>query len=265
MSIDSPTRLSKGNFLYRHPEFYELMYPETDEATPSMCLRMFSRFLSKPPKSILDVGSGTGRDLDVLSRTCTDCSGIDAVPENIEYAKKIRPHLNLQVEDMRTARLGRTFDVVMCMGSTLMYALTNQDVEKVLQTFVAHAHPGTLLVLDLRNASSLLDGEKFVEREKKDVNLPGLSAKVISLHSIDHYEHLLIRRRTWHIHGQEPVEDFCEYRFFYPTELEHLLGEKGFRIVGMYDNKELKDTDLSGPRLYIAATFDPQNTSTNTA
>jgi len=40
-----------------------------------------------------------------------------------------------QVADMRTLRLGRTFDAIMCMGSTLMYALTTEDVAKVLNTF----------------------------------------------------------------------------------------------------------------------------------
>jgi hypothetical protein len=49
------------------------------------------------------------------------------------------------------------------------------------------------------------------------------------------------------------VEDFCKYRLFFPAELEYLLGEKGFEVVGMFDNKELTETDLSGKRLYVAA------------
>ena len=253
MGMGSPPNLSKGNFLYRNPEFYELLYPEPDEATSRMCLRMFSRYLPQPPRSILDVGCGTGRDLDVLSRVCPDCWGIDAVQKNIEYAKKIRPHLHLEVTDMRTARLGRTFNVVMCMGSTLMYALTNQDVESVLETFRVHAHPDTLLILDVRNAASFLGGGTFKERTSTDVNLPNLSGRAIALHSFDYRKQLLIRRRTWHIHGQADVEDFCQYRLFFPAELEHLLSEKGFKIAGMFDNKELRETDLSGPRLYVGA------------
>ena len=257
MNTDSPPNLSKGNFLYRHPEFYELLYPETDEATPKMCLQMFSKFLPKPPRSILDVGCGTGRDLDVLSRTCPDCWGIDAVPHNIEYAKRFRPHLHLLTADMRAARLGRTFDVVMCMGSTLMYALTNQDVEAVLQTFRVHSQPGTLLILDLQNASSFLGERGFVKRDEKEVDLSDLSARVVSVHTLDHRRQLLIRRRTWHIPGRRSVVDLCKYRLFFPGELEHLLREKGFRVAGMFDNKKLNDTDLSGSRLYISAICKP--------
>jgi len=35
--------------------------------------------------------------------------------------------------------------------------------------------------------------------------------------------------------------------------LERLLAEKTFEVAGMFDNKDLKETDLSGPRLYVAA------------
>jgi len=251
--MGSTVDLGAGNFLYRHPEYYELVYPEPDEATPKMCLRMFSKYLTTPPKSILDIGCGTGRDLDVLSRTCPECWGIDAVPANIDYARKIRPHLHLEVADMRTLRLGRTFDAITCMGSTLMYALTAQDVEKVLNTFRVHAHPGTLLILDVRNAASFLGGGTFREKTETEVNLPGLSARFVAIHSFDHRRQLLVRRRTWHIPGQAPVEDFCQYRLFFPVELEHLLSEKEFRTAGIFDNMELKDTNLSGPRLYFAA------------
>ncbi len=33
------------------------------------------------------------------------------------------------------------------------------------------------------------------------------------------------------------------------------MDDAGFDIVGMYDNQQLTDTLLNGPRLYIAATF----------
>jgi hypothetical protein len=63
----------------------------------------------------------------------------------------------------------------------------------------------------------------------------------------------MIRRRVWDIPGEAPVEDYCEYRLFFPAELERLLADKGFKVAGMFDNKELKESDLSGSRLHVAA------------
>ena len=244
---------STRNFLYSNPQYYETVYPEPNEDTPKMCLRMFARFLKTPPRSILDVGCGTGRDLEVLSRACPECWGVDFLPEMIHFAKGQRLRLKLSVGDMRSVRVGRTFDAIMCMGSAFMYALSNEDVAKTLDTFAAHAHTGTLLVLDINNAAGYLGGGTFQERIESKVDAPELTATTIAINSFDRRKQLLIRKRTWTIHGRPPVEDFCKYRLFFPAELEHLLGEKGFQVVGMFDNKELEQSDLSGNRLYVAA------------
>lgn len=246
---------SVQNFLYRNPQFYELAYPEPNDETPTMCRRMFSRYLATPPRSILDIGCGTGRDLDSLARECPDCWGVDYLREMVEFARAMRPHLHVEVGDMRTLRLGRTFDVILCMGSAFMYALTNAEVAKVLDTFVAHSHPGTLLILDINNAASYLGGEHFKPTSELRVSRPGFSAVARSTYSFDRRRQVLARRRTWTIDGQGEVEDFCEYRMFFPAELEHLLREHRFKTQGTFDNKELRDTDLSGLRLYVASVF----------
>ena len=245
-----------SNLSYDHPELYEVLYPEPDEATPRMCARMFERYLPEAPKSILDVGCGTGRDSDVLSRDGAACWGVDCQPGMIEYAKSRRPHLNLSVGDMRTVRLDRTFDAILCMGSALMYALTDEDIDATLTTFAAHAHSGTLLVLDLRNAAAFLGGCTFLPRTEQRLDVPGLEAAAVSRHDFDRRRQLMTRRRVWTFaDGRPPREDWCEYRLWMPMELQHRLAEHGFGIVGLFDNKELRDTDLSGARMYVAGRF----------
>ncbi len=157
---------------------------------------------------------------------------------------------------MRSVRLGRTFDAILCMGSALMYALTNEAVAQTLATFAVHAHPGTLLILDINNAASYLGGGGFQTEREFVVDTPLFKARGVARHSFDRRRQLLIRRRTWTIPGQPPMEDYCEYRLFLPSELEQLLAGTGFRVMGMFDNKELRETDLSGNRLYVAAVRD---------
>jgi SAM-dependent methyltransferase len=241
------------NLLYRHPEFYERVYPEPREETPEMCRRMFERYLPQPPNSILDIACGTGRDLAALSRDCPDCWGFDYLPEMIDYARAVRPHLKLQVGDMREVRLGRTFDVVTCMGSAITYALTNEDLDCTLATFAAHAHPGTLLILDLNNAAGYLPGGCFREEREIRVSLPDFEGVALSRHSFDRRRQRIVRRRTWRIPGREPVEDYCEYRLLFPLELEQRLAEHAFTVLGMWDNHALADSELTGPTLYVAA------------
>ncbi len=245
------------NFLYRNPQFYEIVYPEPDAQTPRMCRRMFERFLPQPPRSILDIGCGTARDLDVLSGTCADCWGVDYLQTMIEYARAQRPHLTLRVGDMRSVRLGRTFDAILCMGSAFTYALTDADIEDTLETFAAHAHPGTLLILDLNNAAGYLADGCFAPTIEFRVQASGFSAVAYATNTLDRRRQRLTRRRKWTIEGRDEVNDYCEYRLFFPAELEHLLCAKHFQIRGMFDNMELKETDLAGPRLYVAASLMP--------
>jgi SAM-dependent methyltransferase len=248
------------NLLYRNPQFYEVAYPEPNEETPMMCRRMFSRYLSQPPRSILDLGCGTARDLDSLSRECPDCWGVDCLHEAIEFAKARRPHLHLEVGDMSTLRLGRTFDVIMCMGSAFMYALRSAEVAGALDTFAAHSHSGTVLILDINNAASYLGGEHFKRTSELRLSSPQFTAEAFSTYDFDRRRQLLVRRRKWKIQGCGEVEDFCEYRMFFPAELEYVLEERGFQVAGMFDNMQLQETELCGPRLYVPAIFQTQNT-----
>jgi SAM-dependent methyltransferase len=241
------------NLLYREPWLYEAVYPEPREETPEMCRRMFSRFLPAPPTSILDVGCGTGRDLASLSRDGADCLGVDFLPAMVEFARRTRPQLRFELGDMRSVRLGRTFDAILCMGSALMYALTDDDLRATFRTFDAHAHPGTLLVLDLNNAASYLAGGGFVAESEVRIDAPGFHAVARVKNTLDRRRQRLVRTRVWSLPDREEIVDHCQYRLIFPAELEHLASDFGFRMVGVYDNKELEDSDLSGPRLYAAA------------
>jgi SAM-dependent methyltransferase len=243
-----------ANLLYRRPELYELLYPEKDEATPRLCLRLFERY-GVSPTSILDIGCGTARDLNILSRRYPDCHGIDLLPENISYARSIRPHLHLSVGDMRSVRLAKTFDVIVSFGSAILYALENHEIEATLQTFAAHARPGTFLILDLLNAACFLPGGAGTMQREFEINVPEFSAKAVAIHSFDRAAQHLIRERTWHITGEESVKDYCRYRMFFPADLRHWLNLYSFDVLGIWDNKELEPSELTNPTLYVAARF----------
>ena len=219
-----------------------------------MCRLAFDRFLKQPPRSILDIGCGTGRDLRSLHRTSPDCVGVDSLPQMIEYAKARSSGIDFQVGDLKTLRLGRAFDVVLCFGSAFMYALSNEDVDRTLDTFVAHCHAGSLLILDTRNASALL-GDGFKARIEGDVASSIFNAHYVAEHSLDRRRQILCRRRTWQMPDGVTAQDFCEYRLFFPLEMEHLLRENGFTVLGIYDNKELRESDFTGPTMYTIAKY----------
>jgi len=243
------------NYLYRNPQFYEKVYPEPNDETPTMCRLIFDHFLSKFPNSILDVGCGTGRDINSLSQQCNDCVGIDYLSEMIQFAQKSHPHIKFHQGDMRTFRLNRDFDAILCMGSTFLYALTNKDIDDTVASFSAHSHKGTLLVLDINNYSRFLnnDSDELFEREVKNRDF---EAKYVSKYSFDIKRQLAIRKRTWTFPDGDKVDDYCEYRMLFPQELEFMLSKHSFIIQEMYDNMQLESSDLTSHRLYVVAKYE---------
>lgn len=147
---------------------------------------------------------------------------------------------------MRTVRLGRTFDLVTCLGNSLSYALTDHDLADTVRTFAAHAHGGTLLVVDPLNARTYLESGGVEERIEGDVATPEFTATSVSCHELDREARVLKRTRTWHILGRPDVEDYAEYRLLFPEEVEQMLETGGFEVLGANDTRKFKPTDLAG-------------------
>jgi SAM-dependent methyltransferase len=235
------------SLLYSEPRLYDLVFPDAEEAIGRMCREAFRRYLAAAPQSLLDIGCGTGRHLEALAKTVTECWGTDLLDSNIAYARSARPHLHFAQGDMRTIRLGRTFDVITSFGNVLSYALTDADLARTVDTYAAHAHRGTLLILDVLNARSYLDGDAFRERIEGSVDTPDFPATSVSIHTLDRAARILKRTRVWRIRDRGQVEeDYAEYRLLYPDELARLLEAGGFQLLAPFDNREFRPSDLFG-------------------
>ena len=234
------------SLLYEAPRLYDLVFPDSGETQLAMCRTAFARFCPAPPRSVLDLGCGTAQNLDRLARTLPDCWGVDVIASNVAYARSVHPRLTVQEGDMRRVRLGRTFDVVTCFGNALSYALTDADLADTARTFAAHAHPGTLLMVDVLNARSYLDGEGFQERVEGRVDTPEFTATAVSTHTLDRASRVLKRTRVWHVPGGPDVEDYAEYRLLFPDELRRLVEAVGFEVLALHDNRDFRDSALAG-------------------
>jgi SAM-dependent methyltransferase len=234
------------SLLYREPHLYDLAFPDADEREVAMCRTAWTRFGPAAPGSVLDLGCGSARNLARLARVVPECWGVDFLESNIAYARSVRRGLTLHVGDMRTIRLGRTFDVITCFGNALSYALTDEDLERVAATFGAHAHAGTLLMVDALNARAYLDGVGVDARIEGTLGTPAFTATSVSTHTLDHARRRLARTRIWRIPGRPDVEDYAEYRLLEPDELCALVRAAGFEVRALHDNREFVDSDLRG-------------------
>ena len=93
---------------------------------------------------ILELGVGGGHNLSHLTADF-EATAVDLSPEMLEHSRRLNPEVEHHVGDMRTVRLGKSFDVVL-IHDAVSYMLTEEDLRAAFSTARAHLRPGGLLL-----------------------------------------------------------------------------------------------------------------------
>jgi SAM-dependent methyltransferase len=98
-------------------------------------------------KTLLDVACGTGAHLVEMQRWY-EVEGVDLSPAMLAVARTRLPGVRLQEADMRTLHLGRTFDAVTCLFSSIGYMTDLAELRAAVARLAAHVAPGGVLIID---------------------------------------------------------------------------------------------------------------------
>lgn len=96
---------------------------------------------------LLDVARGTGAYLVPLSRRYA-AEGLDLDAAMLAVAREKLPEARLHRADMAAFDLGRRFDAVVCLGSSIGYARTAARLRETLRTLARHLVPGGVVVVE---------------------------------------------------------------------------------------------------------------------
>jgi SAM-dependent methyltransferase len=108
-------------------------------------IRAFGRACARPPATILELGSGGGNMASHLAGYAR-MTLVDLSPQMLAMSRTLNPDMEHIEDDMRTVRLGRTFDAVF-IHDAIMYMTSEDDLAAALATARAHlGADGVLLV-----------------------------------------------------------------------------------------------------------------------
>jgi SAM-dependent methyltransferase len=99
------------------------------------------------PRSLLDVACGSGSNLSRFGEFC-DVAGVDASAEMLALAGRRCPGVPLFHGDMRDFDLGRRFDAVVCLFSSIGYLTQPDDLAKAIVTMASHLDAGGVLMIE---------------------------------------------------------------------------------------------------------------------
>jgi SAM-dependent methyltransferase len=131
----------------RSARFYEAIYSFKDYAAEAAKVDALIQGRNPGARTLLDVACGTGKHLDHLRRRY-DAEGLDLDPKLLAIARERLPSVPLHEGDMTAFDLGRRFDVVLCLFSSIGYARTVEDLNRAVAAMAGHLRSGALLVVE---------------------------------------------------------------------------------------------------------------------
>ncbi|HET7416409.1 MAG TPA: class I SAM-dependent methyltransferase [Solirubrobacterales bacterium] len=139
--------MAKGIPYEHSAHLYDLMYVRRDYTTTAEEIRALVEAELPGAEDLLDVGCGTGRHLEVLSRWYRG-EGLDINPAMLEQTHARCPQIPLHENDMRTFDLDRSYDVVVCLFSAIGHVETAEAMRRSIERMAAHLRSPGLLVVE---------------------------------------------------------------------------------------------------------------------
>jgi SAM-dependent methyltransferase len=127
--------------------WYDHFYGGKDYAAEARRVSELIRERRPGARTLLDVACGTGRHLERL-RQDFDGEGLDLDDGLLAVARRRLPGMRLTRADMADFDLGRRFDAVTCLFSSVGYLATVERLRAAVGAMARHLEPGGVLVVE---------------------------------------------------------------------------------------------------------------------
>lgn len=191
-------------------------------------------------RSLLDVACGTGEHLRWF-REDLSVAGVDRSEAMLAVARRKLPGVPLERGDMTALGLGRRFDVVTCLFSSVGYLADEAGLRAAIRRMAEHLEPGGLLVVE-----PALTPERLRPPRTSDLEFSWGGAQVRRTTSARHEGDVLRIRfdyeierggRTDRFTEEQPIRLFCDGTYRGALRAAGLAVEhapEGLTGVGLY-------------------------------
>jgi SAM-dependent methyltransferase len=222
-----------------YADCYDILYRAKDYAGEADLIeRLLAKHGAAGPRSILDLGCGTGNHALPLAQRGHRVTGVDRAPGMLAQARAkaatlALPHAPTFVEgDVCRLDLGQRFDVALMMFMVLGYQYENADLVAALVTLRRHLAPAGLFVFDVWNGLAVLaqrPGERTAEAVLGDTRIVRRTRTRLEPMAQLCHVHFDIERTD--AAGTTAWQETHTMRFFFPQELDLVLRCNNMRLL----------------------------------
>lgn len=127
--------------------WWPLISPPSEYAEEAaFFLSLLAETAALPSATLLELGSGGGNNAVHMKPAFSSVTLVDLSEHMLAVSRDLNPDCEHVQGDLRTVRLGRTFDVVF-VHDAIDYMTTVEDLEQALQTLFIHCKSGGIALL----------------------------------------------------------------------------------------------------------------------
>lgn len=224
----------------RYSAYYDLLYRDKDYAAEAAYIGQTLRGASPRLRSVLELGSGTGKHGRLLAASGFDVFGVERSAHMVEQARRATQptgdagSFDCTLGDIRTAAVGRTFDAVISLFHVISYQTSNEDVLRAFGTANRHLQDGGFFFFDCWHGPAVL-GERPVVRVKRvedeSTRLTRIAEPVLDSNACTvtvNYTVIAENKQSGHI---ETLSESHHMRYFFPPEISLIAAQTGFTLL----------------------------------
>jgi SAM-dependent methyltransferase len=217
--------------------YYQLLYGHRNEAEARAWVdAIMDRWRPPPGARLLDMGCGRGRHAQWFAGHGLSVTGIDLDAASVATARQAVPGVRFVVHDMRQPFASGTYDLAICLFTSLGYTDDPADDQQVFAAAFHALRPGGRFVLDFMNSAAVIRALVAEEEVRR--------GEVVFTLRRSLEQDTVVKRIT--VRDAGAAYDFEErVRALAPGDLEAMARAAGFQVEDRTD----------GP---VPAPFDPE-------
>ena len=209
-------------------EFYDAIYSFRDYAAETAQVAAAIRAAHPGANTVLDVACGTGEHASRLSRDHGfDVDGLDLDEGLLRQARAKHPAGTFFHGDMSDFALGRIYDVVSCLFSSIGYLVTPQRTRQALDCFRSHLVPGGVMIVEPWFPPGVLEAGRV---SRLTATYEGRSVERVGWNDIEgRVSRLHFDYRIETVGGSRTASEIHELGLFTQEEMAAIFAEAGLR------------------------------------
>jgi SAM-dependent methyltransferase len=219
-----------------YSQYYDLLYQDKDYHGEVKYIESLINKYNLQPKTLLDMGCGTGKHAELFCEKGYTVHGIDLSADMLKIAEqriKNQERLTFTQSDIVELDLEKQFSVVVSLFHVISYQNSNEDLIKTFEVAKKHLNDDGIFIFDFWYGPAVLTDLPNTRIKRLEDN--NIKVTRIAESDIDAQKNVVYVNYDVFIENKKTSEviekkELHKMRYLFDTELEIICKKIGFRI-----------------------------------